>query len=95
MKIVQTVKALFDYNARTEEELSFKEDDILYIIQFEGEESYGDKDWWLARNPRIVEGEKEMGWIPSNYVAEVSFSKMTYRKASFVLKALSHSCFYD
>jgi actin cytoskeleton-regulatory complex protein SLA1 len=74
MRYAQSVKALFDYNAQTEEELSFKEDDTLYVLQIEGEETYDNKDWWLAKKSGMTEEEKETGWIPSNYVAEVSIT---------------------
>jgi len=53
-----TVKALYDYDAQTDDELSFKEGDTIVIIQ---------KDpggWW--------EGEMngKRGWVPANYVQE-------------------------
>ncbi|KAG1168989.1 hypothetical protein G6F70_008773 [Rhizopus microsporus] len=42
MKYVQVSKALYDYDARTEDELSIRENDILYVIEKE------DDDWWKA-----------------------------------------------
>ncbi len=52
--------ALFDYDQRTSEDLSFKKGEQLEIINNQ------DGDWWQARS---LETMKE-GYIPSNYVAE-------------------------
>lgn len=52
--------ALFDYDQRTSEDLSFKKGERLEIIQ------NNDGDWWQARS---LETQRE-GYIPSNYVAE-------------------------
>lgn len=50
--------ALYDYEARTSDDLSFKVDDELVIT------NNTDGDWWQARNLKTY---KE-GFIPSNYV---------------------------
>lgn len=50
----------YDYDSRTDDDLSFKKGDLMYII------STDEGDWWFAR---AKDGEKE-GYIPSNYVAE-------------------------
>eukprot|EP00128_Syssomonas_multiformis_P007765 Colp12_sorted_trinity150504_noHs@31508 len=55
---VECFKALYDYNAQQKDELSFKEGEILYILD------KSDPGWWKARV-----GDRE-GLIPSNYVAE-------------------------
>lgn len=52
--------ALFDYDQRTSEDLSFRKGERLEII------NNNDGDWWQARS---LETLKE-GYIPSNYVAE-------------------------
>ena len=52
--------ALFDYDQRTSEDLSFRKGERLEII------NNTDGDWWQARS---LETLKE-GYIPSNYVAE-------------------------
>lgn len=52
--------ALFDYDQRTSEDLSFKKGERLEII------NNNDGDWWQARS---LETQRE-GYIPSNYVAE-------------------------
>jgi hypothetical protein len=80
MRTVQVVKALFDYTAQTEEELSFKEGDILHILQDELESSKDHQDWWLARKNGEITGEQLIGWIPSNYVTEVSLTFSISRK---------------
>lgn len=54
--------ALYDYDTRTEEDLSFKKAEVLEV----NPEDLGN-DWWRARS-RDTGGE---GFIPSNYVAEL------------------------
>lgn len=53
--------ALYDYEARTVEDLSFKKGEILEIIN----DTQG--DWWYASSRTT----KLEGYIPSNYVAKV------------------------
>jgi len=53
--------ALYDYQARTEDDLSFKKGDRLLII------NNTDGDWWQAQ--LVTTGAK--GYIPSNYVAQL------------------------
>jgi len=53
--------ALYDYEARTIEDLSFKKGEIVEIIN----DTQG--DWWYARSRTT----KLEGYIPSNYVAKV------------------------
>ncbi|CAH1253440.1 tyrosine-protein kinase Fyn-like isoform X1 [Branchiostoma lanceolatum] len=54
--------ALYDYAARTEDDLSFKKGEQLQIINNQ------DGDWWEARSLTT----SQTGYIPSNYVAPVS-----------------------
>merc|ERR1712242_285812 len=53
--------ALYDYDARTDEDLSFKKGEHLEIIN----DTQG--DWWFARS----KATKMEGYIPSNYVAKL------------------------
>lgn len=53
--------ALYDYDARTDEDLSFRKGEHLEILN----DTQG--DWWLARS----KATKQEGYIPSNYVAKV------------------------
>jgi fyn-related kinase len=53
--------ALYDYEARTDEDLSFKKAEILEILN----DTQG--DWWYARSRTT----KLEGYIPSNYVAKL------------------------
>ncbi|XP_017487338.1 PREDICTED: tyrosine-protein kinase Src42A-like [Rhagoletis zephyria] len=53
--------ALYDYDARTDEDLSFKKGEHLEIIN----DTQG--DWWLA----MSRATKHQGYIPSNYVAKL------------------------
>ncbi|KAF3844283.1 hypothetical protein F7725_013624, partial [Dissostichus mawsoni] len=56
--------ALYDYNARTEEDLSFRTGDTLEAL----DKSAG--DWWFAKALNGVSAPKK-GYIPANYVAPV------------------------
>ena len=53
--------ALYDYDARTDEDLSFKKGEHLEVIN----DTQG--DWWFARS----KSSKQEGYIPSNYVAKL------------------------
>ena len=50
----------YDYDSRTDDDLSFKKGDLMYIV------STDEGDWWFARSKET--GQE--GYIPSNYVAE-------------------------
>ncbi len=50
----------YDYDSRTDDDLSFKKGDLMYIISTE------EGDWWFARS----KDNGREGYIPSNYVAE-------------------------
>ena len=50
----------YDYDSRTDDDLSFRKGDLLYII------STDEGDWWFARS----KDTGREGYIPSNYVAE-------------------------
>lgn len=59
--------ALFDYQARTAEDLSFRAGDKLQVLDTSHE------GWWLARHLEKRGdgfGQQLQGYIPSNYVAE-------------------------
>ncbi|XP_029893685.1 tyrosine-protein kinase FRK [Aquila chrysaetos chrysaetos] len=59
--------ALFDYEARTEEDLSFQAGDRLEVLDASHE------GWWYARlflpTGSVCPGRKLQGYIPANYVA--------------------------
>lgn len=68
MKYIDVCKALYDYEAGSEDELSFKEDDILYILERD------DDDWWKAQLKLQQPDEVgPIGLIPANYASEVLF----------------------
>ena len=54
--------ALYDYESRTPEDLSFEKGDLLWIV------NANDKDWWLACSKRT----KKEGYVPSNYVTSAA-----------------------
>ncbi|CAG8743870.1 45816_t:CDS:10, partial [Gigaspora margarita] len=62
--------ALYDYTAQNDDEISFKEDDILYILEND------DEEWWKAKlKIEKSEGdentqEDQIGLVPSNYIQE-------------------------
>ena len=51
---------LYDYNSQTDNEISFKKNDLMYII------SIDEGDSWYAR---IMDSGRE-GYIPRSYVTE-------------------------
>jgi fyn-related kinase len=60
--------ALYDYDARTNEDLSFRREERLEILNdFNGY-------WWLARSIR----SKQEGYIPYNYVTKFESTKHYY-----------------
>ena len=54
--------ALFDYEARTNDDLSFQKGDFLEV-----KEEDRTFDWWMATSRKT----NQSGYIPNNYVAEV------------------------
>lgn len=54
--------ALYDYESRTAQDLSFEKGDLLWIV------NANDKDWWLACSKRT---QKE-GYVPSNFVTSAT-----------------------
>ena len=57
---------LYDYEAQTDEELSVKEGDLLYLL----EKSEVD-DWWTVKKRVIGSDQDEpVGLVPSNYIEE-------------------------
>jgi hypothetical protein len=52
--------ALYDYDARTEDDLTFRKGDKLRVL------NSADGDWWQAQ----LVGASKKGYIPSNYVAK-------------------------
>ena len=50
----------YDYLSRTNDGLSFKKGDLVYIINTD------DRDWWFVKS----KDTGQEGYIPSNYVAE-------------------------
>ena len=59
---VKTYVALYDYDARTDEDLSFRKGDFLEV-----EAGNCQFDWWMATS----RSNGKRGYIPNNYVAEV------------------------
>jgi hypothetical protein len=51
--------AMYDYEARTEDELSFPENGVIFVYDM------GDAEWWLALFDR------EVGLVPANYLEMV------------------------
>lgn len=61
--------ALYDYEARTAEDLSFKKGENLEVIN--SNDALNGADWWQARS--LV--TNAVGYIPSNYVAPAASLK--------------------
>ncbi|XP_048760023.1 tyrosine-protein kinase SRK2 isoform X2 [Ostrea edulis] len=58
-----TLRALYDYDARADEDLPFKKGDHLTLLDD------SNPDWWYAKRTQSGEGRNE-GYVPSNYVAK-------------------------
>lgn len=65
MPFLKVCVALYDYEANTEEELTIKENDILYLLEDD------DPEWWKAKLKTADPNELLVGLIPSNYVEPV------------------------
>ena len=61
---VRVFVALFDYDARTSEDLTFKKGDYLEVEEAENT-AY---DWWQGK----LQSTQEEGYFPGNYVAEAN-----------------------
>lgn len=53
---VKVYRALYDYTAQRPDELSFKENDIIYVLDM-----LSDLNWWKAKVG------SDIGLIPANY----------------------------
>ncbi|KAF9360983.1 cytoskeletal protein binding protein [Mortierella sp. AD094] len=62
MPFLKVCVAQYDYDANTEEELTIKENDVLYIIEDD------DPEWWKAKLKTADPNELHIGLVPSNYV---------------------------
>ncbi|WWC91237.1 uncharacterized protein L201_006179 [Kwoniella dendrophila CBS 6074] len=83
MAYVAVAKALYEYDAQDPEtEISFKEDQIFYIIEKE------DDDWWKAKAKDDDSGaEGGVGLIPASYVEEIPAVNTT--RAMFAYESTS------
>lgn len=63
MVFLNVVKALYTYESSQEDEISFQEDDILYVTE------ENDADWWSAVLKK--DSERVHGLVPSNYFEQV------------------------
>lgn len=66
MPFLKVCVALYDYEANTEEELTIKENDVLYVLEDD------DPEWWKAKLKTTDPNELLVGLVPSNYVEPVS-----------------------
>ena len=57
-----TYVAIYDYDSRTDQDLGFKRNDLLCIINTD------DEDWWFACSKETG----DQGYIPSNYVTKAN-----------------------
>lgn len=71
--------ALYDYNRRTDKDLSFSKGNYLEII-----DNIEHCDWWLVR----LQNTEEVGYIPSNYVAEFKPYEMQIKFLSLILNSM-------
>lgn len=67
MAYVSLCRALYDYTASAEDELSFAEDALLYVVEAD------DEEWWKAKLKSGESAQEEdgpIGLVPANYVEE-------------------------
>ncbi|KAF9361688.1 cytoskeletal protein binding protein [Mortierella sp. NVP85] len=62
MPFLKVYIALYAYEADTEEELTFKKNDVLYILEAD------DPHWWKAKLKTADPNHSHIGLVPSNYV---------------------------
>ena len=70
METPKLIRALYEYRANDEDELSLDEDEVLFLLEPKG-------DWWHAIRVGLdTEASlvKQVGWIPSNYVQEAEYA---------------------
>lgn len=53
---VKVYRAVYDYVAQRNDELSFSEGDVIYVLDM-----ISSKDWWKAKS------NDKIGLVPSNY----------------------------
>ncbi|MFH4980940.1 hypothetical protein AB6A40_007649 [Gnathostoma spinigerum] len=68
---VMVYRALKDYVAKTEEEISFNEGDLLYVSECDSNES-----WWNAKCG------SQKGKVPSNYIASAQYVEFPLHDAA-------------
>ncbi|KAI8996846.1 hypothetical protein BDB01DRAFT_830492 [Pilobolus umbonatus] len=61
MKFCGVYKALYKYQAQNDEELTFQEDDVLYVIN-------NDDPHWFKAQTKLSNLDNSEGLIPSNYI---------------------------
>ena len=69
MAYVSLCRALYDYAATAEDELTFTEDALLYVVEAE------DDEWWKAKLKTAEAADDDddsgpVGLVPANYVEE-------------------------
>lgn len=77
-------RAVYDYDARADEELTIRVDDLLYLL-----ERSDIDEWWKVKKRVLPVGDEEVdepvGLIPSNYIEEVRFAEGLGRLARQLL----------
>lgn len=73
MKYLNICSALYDYTAQNEEEISFKAQDVLYILEKE------DPDWHKAQL-KVANTDGPIGLIPANYIEKVTLIQHKKKK---------------
>lgn len=69
MTFINFLRASYDYEATADDELTFKENDILGIIENEEEIEVESDGWYFGCN--VVNDPESKGFIPKTYCEEV------------------------
>ncbi|EME49246.1 hypothetical protein DOTSEDRAFT_68123 [Dothistroma septosporum NZE10] len=67
MPFESVVRAVYDYQPQSEEELEIREGDLLFVL-----EKSADDDWWKCKKKATDDDDEEPeGLVPNNYVEDV------------------------
>ena len=83
-KSLKFVRAVFAYQGSDEDELSFEEGDLLYIV-----DDKSDKDWWRAR----CRGKE--GLVPANFLSDSKTSQGDLKKKKEKRVTISSDLFFS
>jgi len=76
----QRLRALYHYTATSDDELSFSENEILYLLKGDDTNLMEQQGWW-----QVMDSKGRIGLIPANYV---EYDKLEVERVSFKAVAI-------